>query len=97
MSRTTRLVLGGAALLLAVCGVWFGMTPKNVHMGACGSPFFPATGAVDECAFALDKRYTVLWWVFTAVGVLGLAAALGGMFATTKPPEDSGSGRTERH
>lgn len=93
MSRTTRLVLGGAALLLVVCGVWFGLTPKSVHLGACGSPFFPANDAVEECAFALDKRYTLLWWVFLPAGALGLAAAFGGMFTKATHPEEPAAAR----
>lgn len=94
MSRTTRLVLGGAALLLVLCGVWFGLTPKSVHLGACGSPFFPAADAVEECAFALDKRYTLLWWVLIAAGVLGLAAAVGGLFSrATRSGEQSAAKR----
>ena len=94
MSRTTRLVLAGTALLLVIGGVWFGLTPKAVHIAECGSPFFPvekaglSSEAAYECGFALDKRYALLWWVFIAAGVLGLVAALGGIFEKATPPED---------
>ena len=94
MSRAMRLVLTGAALLLVICGVWFGLTPKASHIAECGSPFFPvekadlSREAAFECGFALNKRYTLLWWLFIAAGVLGLLAALGHMFTKATPSED---------
>jgi hypothetical protein len=95
MSRTTRLLLAGTALLLAGCGVWFGLTPKAIHIAECGSPFSPekaglSSEAAEECAFALDKRYAVLWWVFIAAAVLGLTAVVGGRFTRAPHAEDPG-------
>lgn len=97
MSSHTRLVLCTAALVLLACGVWFGLTPKAVHIAECGSPFFPAdrTSMIHEkayeCQYALGKRYTVLWVVFLTGAALGLAAALGGVLA--RGPREERSAR----
>ena len=32
MTRTARLVLAWAALVLVVAGIWFGLTPKAIHI-----------------------------------------------------------------
>lgn len=96
MSATSRMVLGAAALalVLVVCGVWFGLTPKAVHIADCGSPFFPiekadmSSEAAEECEFALGKRYALLWFVFIGAAALGLAAAVGGLLGLPRTSEE---------
>ena len=85
MSRTTRWCVGGAALMMVIGGIWLGLMPKAIHLADCGSPFLPADTA-------LARRYTLLWWLFIAGGVLGLVAALGGVSTRTTTDMSARSG-----
>jgi len=89
-----RLVSGSAALVLVVACVWLGMTPKAIHLGDCGSPFFPAdpsgmtSDVADECAGALGRRETLLWWALITAAALATLAALGGVLGPERPAEE---------
>ena len=78
MSRTTRLVLGGAALVLLIGAMWFGTLRHQMPRSDCGSVFDARKGADHDCEANLRSREAIFWVVFTTGAGLGLAAAAGG-------------------
>ena len=91
MTRTTRLLLAAAGLTLLALGLALGLTPKEIHIAACGSPLFPADWstmtheAASECGYALGKRETLMWWLFIVGAALGFGALVAGRVA---PPRE---------
>lgn len=93
MSRTTRLVVSGAALgaalVLLLGAMWFGAVQHQIYRSDCGSVFDPRKGADPDCKDILVGREAIFWFVLTTGGGLGLAGAMGvgSSIRSTSPKE----------